>query len=137
MGTILNPYLSFGEKAREAMEFYRSALGGELTLSTFGESGMNQDPKQSNLVMHAQLNASNGMVLMGSDTPSHMGTPRGNGSISLSGDDEGALRRYWEKLSEGATIVVPLEKAPWGDTFGMLTDKFDVQWMVNIVAKRT
>ncbi len=136
MAIILNPYLSFGQQAREAMEFYRSALGGDLTLSTFGQSGMNQDPSESNLVMHAQLNAANGMVLMASDTPSHMGEPRGNGAISLSGEDESALRRYWEKLSEGATIIVPLEKAPWGDTFGMLTDRFDVQWMVNIVAAK-
>lgn len=132
MATTLNPYLSFKDKAREAMEFYRAALGGELTMSTFGESGMSQDPAESNNVMHAQLNAPDGMVLMASDTPSHMGHPRPNGSISLSGNDESSLRRFWNGLSAGGTVEVPLEKAPWGDTFGMLTDKFGVQWMVNI-----
>ena len=55
--------------------------------------------------------------------------------MSLSGDDEAGLKGYWEKLSAGATIAMPLEKAPWGDSFGMLTDKFGVPWMVNIAAK--
>jgi PhnB protein len=136
MATVLNPYLSFHDNARQAMEFYKSTLGGELTMSTFGEGGMNQDPRESNLIMHAQLNAPNGMVLMGSDTPSSMGPPRGNGAISLSGDDERSLRGYWEKLREGGSIVMPLEKAPWGDTFGMLNDKFGVQWLVNITAPK-
>ena len=136
MATTLNPYLSFKDTARQAMEFYKAALGGELTISTFGESGMSQDPAEKNGVMHAQLKAPNGMVLMGSDTPASMGAPHANGSISLSGDDEKALRGYWQKLSAGATIVAPLEQAPWGDTFGMLTDKFGVMWMVNIAGAK-
>jgi len=53
-------------------------------------------------------------------------------AVSLSGDDEASLKGYWDKLSAGATITMPLEKAPWGDSFGMLTDKFGVSWMVNI-----
>jgi PhnB protein len=69
---------------------------------------------------------------MGSDTPTSMGQPRGNGQISLSGDDEAELTGYWNKLSDGATVVMPLAKAPWGDSFGMLTDRFGVPWMVNI-----
>jgi PhnB protein len=72
---------------------------------------------------------------MGADTPSHMQhTPSSGMTVSLSGDDEDELRGYWNKLADGATIVVPLEKAPWGDSFGMLTDKFGVPWMVNIGA---
>jgi PhnB protein len=136
MATVLNPYLNFRDNARTAMEFYKSVLGGELMMSTFGEGGMSQSEGDGNLIMHAQLNAPNGMVLMASDTPSSMGEPRGNGAISLSGDDEGALRGFWDKLSEGANIVMPLMKAPWGDTFGMLTDKFNVQWLVNIAGAK-
>jgi PhnB protein len=136
VATTLNPYLSFKDSARQAMEFYKAALGGELTISTFGESGMSQDPAEKNNIMHAQLKAPNGMTLMGSDTPASMGPPHANGSISLSGDDDKALRGYWQKLSAGGSIVVPLEKAPWGDTFGMLTDKFGVMWMVNIAGAR-
>ena len=132
MATVLNPYLSFKDNARPAMEFYKSALGGKLTMSTFGEGGMSSDPAEKNRIMHARLDASNGMVLMASDTPASMGPPTANGSISLSGDDERALRGYWQKLGAGANVIMPLEKAPWGDTFGMLKDKFGVTWMVNI-----
>lgn len=53
-------------------------------------------------------------------------------SISLSGDDDAALRGYWEKLSDGGTVVEPLNQAPWGDSFGMCKDKFGINWMVNI-----
>ena len=136
MTVVLNPYLNFDAKAREAMEFYKSVLGGELMMSTFGEGGMNPDPREKDLIMHAQLNSPNGMVLMASDTPSNMGR-RGNGAISLSGTDENTLRGYWDKLSEGANVMMPLTKAPWGDTFGMLTDKFGVQWLVNIGAPKS
>lgn len=133
MSSRLNPYLSFRDNAREAMEFYRAALGGDLTISTFGEFGASQDPAESGKVMHAMLETPAGFALMAADTPNGMEyTPGNNHSVSLSGDDEAELRGYWDKLAEGATVVMPLEKAPWGDTFGMCTDRFGVQWMVNI-----
>jgi PhnB protein len=135
MTTLLNPYLSFKDSARAAMTFYQTVLGGELIMSTFAEGGMGQDPAQKDLIMHAQLNAPNGMVLMGSDTPQGMET-RPNGAISLSGDDDAALRGFWQKLSDGGMVMMPLEVAPWGDAFGMLADKFGVAWMVNIAGKR-
>jgi PhnB protein len=131
--TILNPYLSFRDTARPAMEFYRDVFGGELTLNTFGESGMAADPADSDKIMHAMLTSPNGLTLMGADTPKSMDLSPGNNiTVSLSGDDEAELRGYWDKLVDGGTLGVPLEKAPWGDTFGMCTDKFGVAWMVNI-----
>jgi PhnB protein len=133
MTSRLNPYLNFRDNAREAMEFYRSVFGGELTVSTFGEGQMAKDPSENDKVMHAMLTAPNGFVLMGSDTPSSMEFSRGSAySVSLSGDDEPELRGYWDRLSAGATITMPLEKAPWGDSFGMLVDRFGVSWLVNI-----
>ncbi len=85
--------------------------------------------------MHSMLATDNGLTLMGADTPNSMDfTPGSNGTISLSGEDEAELRGYWEKLADGGDVSVPLEKAPWGDTFGMCVDKFGVSWMVNIVA---
>lgn len=132
----LNPYLSFKNNSREAMEFYKTVFGGNLVLNTFGESGMSHNPSEDSWIMHAQLDTDKGFTLMASDTPSDMGEPSKNGSISLSGDDETELRGYWDKLAEGATITMPLEKAPWGDTFGMLTDKFGVGWMVNIAGQK-
>ena len=135
MASRLNPYLSFNNNARAAMDFYKSVFGGELTVSTFGEGNMAQDPAEKDKVMHSQLVVSNGYWLMASDTPASMGQPRANGTVSLSGDDEAVLKGYWDKLSTGATIAMPLEKAPWGDSFGMLIDKFGVPWMVNIAGK--
>lgn len=133
MATRLNPYLTFRDTARQAMEFYQAALGGELTMSTFGEFQASEDPTEQDKIMHAQLETPAGMVLMAADTPSSMEyTPGNNLAVSLSGDDEAELRGYWDKLSDGSTTVMPLEKAPWGDTFGMCVDRFGTSWMVNI-----
>ncbi len=133
MTVRLNPYISFRDDARAAMEYYRSVFGGELDLCTFGESGMTDDPAQQDKVMHALLDTGTGMVLMASDTPPGMDVQEGSRiSISLSGDDETTLRGYWDALSDGGTVVMPLERAPWGDSFGMCIDRFGVTWLVNI-----
>ncbi len=137
MSSRLNPYLHFRNTAREAMNFYKAALGGELTVSTFGDSGMpGSDASEAANVMHAQLETPAGFTLMASDTPKAMGDPGPNGRISLSGDNEAELRGYWDKLVAGGTVVMPLTPAPWGDTFGMLTDRFGVGWLVNIAGKK-
>jgi PhnB protein len=136
MASRLNPYLAFNGTAREAMEFYKSALGGELTLSTFGEFGAPEgvDP---NGVMHAQLETPSGFTVMASDTMSGQPAPdQSSISVSLSGDDADELRGYWDKLSEGGTVTMPLERQMWGDEFGMLTDRFGTSWMVNIAGER-
>jgi len=132
MAATLNPYLSFRDNAREAMEFYQAALGGDLESNTFGEYGDPNAP-EANLIMHARLNTPAGFTLMGADTPPGMEhNPGSNITVSLSGDDSAELRGYWEKLGEGATVTVPLEKQMWGDEFGMLVDQFGIGWMVNI-----
>jgi len=134
MPARLNPYLSFRDNAREAMTFYQSVFGGKLDVMPFDQ--MAHDPSEKDKVMHAMLEAPNGMVLMGSDTPAAMSrTPGDTVSVSLSGDDESELRGYWDKLGQGGKITVPLEKAPWGDSFGMLTDKYGTHWMVNIAGR--
>jgi PhnB protein len=133
MPTRLNPYLSFRDDAREAMEFYKSVFGGELNVNTFADFHASEDPSESDKVMHSQLEAPNGILLMGADTPNSMEFQEGsNGSISLSGDDESELRGYYDQLAADGTVVMPLEKAPWGDFFGMCTDRFGVRWLVNI-----
>jgi len=135
MSTILNPYLSFRDNARQAMEFYRSVFGGELTLSTFSDFQASEDPAEQDKIMHGMLVTETGLTLMGADTPNGRSyTPGDNFSVSLSGDDEAELRRFWEGLSEGGTVAMPLTPSPWGDTFGMCADKFGVSWLVNINA---
>ncbi|HEX6246730.1 MAG TPA: VOC family protein [Nocardioidaceae bacterium] len=135
MTVRLNPYLGFRDTAREAMDFYHHVFGGELTRSTFEEFHASEDPAEKDKIMHSMLTTENGLVLMAADTPNGMDhSPGTDHSVSLSGgaEDEAVLRGYWEKLSQGATVTAPLETAPWGDTFGMCTDKFGVSWMVNI-----
>jgi PhnB protein len=128
----LNPYISFAGNAGQAMEFYKRVFGGTLTLNTFGDMG-EQDSAIADKIMHGQLETDSGFTLMGSDTPPGMEhRPGDNITVSLSGDDVDELRGYWEKLSDGGTVSVPLEKQVWGDEFGMCVDQFGTPWMVNI-----
>jgi PhnB protein len=133
MSTRLNPYIRFGDTAREAMAFYQQVLGGELTLSTFGEYGDSGDG--ADLIMHGQLETEDGLTLMASDTPPGMEQRAGNNiTISLSGDDGDSLRARFAALGEGGEVHMPLEKQVWGDEFGQLTDRFGIGWLVNISA---
>ena len=136
MQTKLNPYLGFRDNAREAMEFYKTVFGGRLDLQAFGAANASSDPSEADKIMHAVLEADNGITFMAADTPKGMEhQPGTNISMALSGDNEEELRDYYAKLKEGGTERMPLAKAPWGDTFGMVTDKFGVQWMINISPK--
>ena len=137
MESTLNPYLSFKDNARQAMEFYKTVFGGELRMNTFKEFHASQDPIEDNKIMHSELEAPNGIKFMASDTPSGMEyRPGTNISMSPSGDNEAELKGYFQKLSSGGTITMPLDKAPWGDTFGMCTDKYGVNRMVNIAGPK-
>jgi PhnB protein len=119
------------------MEFYKSVFGGRLELSTFKEFHASDDPSEDNLIMHSVLYAPNGVEFMAADVPSRMEyRPGNNFSMSLSGEDEAELNAYFEKLSAGGKVTMPLAKAAWGDSFGMVTDKFGVSWLVNISAKK-
>ncbi|MET8649347.1 MULTISPECIES: VOC family protein [Nocardia] len=135
MVSRLNPYISFGETARAALEFYRDVFGGTLTVNTFGDFG-DKEAEGADLVMHGMLETPGGFTLMAADTPPGMEyTPGSSISVSLSGDDAAELRGYWEKLISGGTVAVPLEKQMWGDEFGMCLDRFGISWMVNISAE--
>ncbi|HWZ65782.1 MAG TPA: VOC family protein [Patescibacteria group bacterium] len=134
MQTKLNPYISFNGNAREALEFYKSAFGGDSKINTFEEFHASEDPSENDKVMHGVLEAGS-LTLMVADTPNRMEyKPGANVSMSLSGENEAELRGYYDKLSAGGQVTMPLEKAAWGDTFGMFTDKFGINWMVNISA---
>ena len=134
MAIRLNPYISFTDNAQQAMEFYQSVFGGNLTISRFGEFGAGT-PGESDKVMHAMLQTDGGLTLMASDTPEGMEHRPGNNiSISLSGDSGEELHAHWKRLSEGGTGTMPMAKQPWGDEFGMCVDRFGVHWMVDIVS---
>lgn len=138
MQSKLNPYISFQGNTRQAMEFYQTVFGGKLEFSTFGEAGMTEHGVSPDGIMHASLVADNGITIMAADTATGMreyvaGT---NMSLSLSGDNEAELTGYYNKLAEGGNVEQPLEKAAWGDTFGMCIDKFGIFWMINIAGAK-
>ena len=133
----LNPYLSFRNEARAAMRFYQDVFDGDLQITTFGEfEGMVQHPDERELVMHAQLTTPDGFVLMASDTPSgmHYAAPAGV-AVAISGDDLAQLQRYWDALAAEGTVNLPYETPPWGGRFGMLTDRFGIDWMISLNAQ--
>jgi PhnB protein len=132
MASRLNPYLNFNGNARQALEFYVSVFGGSLSLNTFADLGAQGSP-DADRIMHGMLETDAGYTIMAADVTSDMEYhPVSGAAVSLSGDDADALRGYWEKLSAGGTITMPMQKQAWGDEFGMCADKFGVPWLVNI-----
>lgn len=133
MQTKLNPYLNFKDTTRSAMEFYKTVFGGKLDMQTFKDFQASEDPSEDDKIMHAMLVTDSGLTLMAADIPNRMEyKPGTNFSLSLGGDNEAELRGYFEKLSADGLVTMPLEKAAWGDTFGMCNDKFGISWLVNI-----
>jgi len=136
MATI-NPYLTFEGNCEEAFNFYRTVFGGEFTyLGRFHEMPDEFDiPEgQEDYVMHVSLPIGDETVLMGSDTSEAFGDPvkKGNNfSISVNTDSREEADRFFNGLSENGGIIMPMNETFWGSYFGMLTDKFGIQWMVS------
>lgn len=133
----LIPYLNFEGNCAEAMEFYHGVLGGELHVSTFGDSPVESKPEDKDRVMHATLQ-SDTFSLMASDAMPNGKVDFGNSvHLSIMGDDEPKLTELFDKLSVGGNVDMPLAKQFWGDTFGMFTDKYGMHWMFNISATKS
>jgi PhnB protein len=136
MSAVLTPYLTFNGNASEAMKFYQPVLGGELNIQTFGESNMGASPEEKNRIIHASLK-SDGITIMASDGHIDQDVKFGdNISLSLSGQDSAKLSQIFDKLGQGGSVTMPLAKQFWGDTFGMVTDRFGIHWMINIEAQK-
>jgi PhnB protein len=132
MKPTLSPYVMFSGQCAEAMKFYQSVLGGELNMQTYSQSGQSQKEEEKDLIMHAELK-NDALTFMASDgNAEHPVTAGDNIRLSISGTDEATLTKYFNGLAEGGSIDLPLAKQFWGDTFGMLTDKFGIHWMINI-----
>lgn len=138
MKPTLNPYLNFNGETKDAMEFYHSVIGGKLSMQTFGEGNMPDIPEDAkDLIIHARLEA-DGILIMASDGGHMRKVNMGdNIQLSIQGSDEKLLTDWFNKLSEGGKVGMPMAKQFWGDTFGMFTDKFGVNWMINITSEKT
>ena len=138
--TTLDPYIFFSGNCREAMEYYKSIFGGELTMQTMAEVPEGAEERKmiteenKDQIMHAALRGGD-ITLYGSDSPK-ASAKAAKVELSLGGSDENRLRKIFDQLAEGGKVTMPLEKQFWGDTFGMVADKFGVDWMVNITVKK-
>jgi len=134
--TTLNPYLNFDGNCEEAFNFYKSVFGGEFaTVMRYTEmpAEFQMPESEAQKIMHMALPVGQGSMLMGSDTPAPMGPTviGSNVSISITAASEAEATRLFNGLSTDGQVTMPLDKAFWGDYFGMLTDKFGVQWLVS------
>lgn len=135
MATTITPYVSLEGTCEEAMKFWAETLGAELDIRRVGDSPIPAPPEAKNRVMHSTLKAGN-LVLMASDNTPGMPAEKGSAvSLSLHFTDKDEQTRVWSRLSQGATIMVPLDDQFWG-RFGMLTDKFGIKWMLNLDASK-
>lgn len=133
----LNPYLNFHGTAREALEHYHAVLGGSLDVKHYDSiPGMMGDTDEGDKVLHGQLETNDGLTIMAADYPASMhdalDASVGGHSVCISGDDLARVQAIWNGLADGAEIREPLAQAPWGDTFGMLNDRFGVAWMFSV-----
>ncbi|GIH73571.1 VOC family protein [Sphaerimonospora thailandensis] len=130
-------HLNFRGDARAALEFYQSVFGGDLAVVTYKDAGSVQDPAEADRVMWGQVLADNGFHVMAYDVPSQMRWNQGENSffLSLRGESAQEITAYWDKLSEGATVVQPLGPAQWAPLYGMLRDRFGVVWVVDVVSE--
>lgn len=136
---VLNPYLNFDGNCEEVFNFYKSVFGGEFAyFGRFGEmpaehcEGMSQEDK--NKVMHVSLPIKGNNVLMGSDIMEGYGPPfvaGTNFSLSLGTETKQEADDLYAKLSAGGMQNMPMETTFWGDYFGMLVDKFGMNWMIS------
>lgn len=134
----LNPFLRFNEgKCREAMEFYKNIFGGELTFMPIGESPMAKEMPEDkqHYIMHSELK-SDRVVFNGSDMMRDKAVVGDNIGMMLNCESEEEIKAIFSKLSEGGEVFMPLEDAFWGALFGVVTDKYGIEWMLNWQKKK-
>ena len=127
----VNPYIAYKGNCREAIEFYKSALGAEVLFSqTIGESPMS-DMGPSENIMHCTIKVGESNIMMCDDPQPDAAVSGGNISLALGLKDPERARQLFDNLANGGSVVMPLQKTFWAEAFGMVTDKFGVKWMVN------
>ena len=134
MGVNTTTHLNFRGDARQALEFYQAAFGGDLTVISYADMGNGDDPATADHLVWGQVAAENGFRVMAYDVYPFLEWDQGKDPffVSVRGDDAAELQGYWDKLAEGATIKAPLEPSQWAPLYGQLTDKFGVTWVLDI-----
>jgi PhnB protein len=132
----LNAYLNFMGKGGEAMKFYHSIFGGELVAQTYGEAGQAKNDDEKDFLMHGELKTKHFTFYASDGNKEHPVTSGNSVNLCIGGDDKEELTKYFNALSDGGNVDMPLAKQFWGDTYGQVTDKYGIHWMVNIAAKK-
>jgi len=128
----IGPYLNFNGNCREAMNFYKECLGGTLTLMTFEDSKQDVPAEMKNMIMHSTLRFSPSFSMMASDCMPGQEVVNGTSmTICINCGSEKEINDWYAALGKGGKETMPLENTFWGARFGMLTDKFGIQWMFN------
>lgn len=137
MSIDVTPHLNFRGDAREALELYRAAFGGRLTIISYADMG-GADPDTADLVTWGEVVSDDGFRIMAYDVYPQLPWDQGAHAfyVSVRGTDAGELQRYWDGLAEGATIHQPLGPSAWAPLYGQLTDRFGVTWVLDIAASR-
>ncbi|MEU6828362.1 VOC family protein [Nocardia beijingensis] len=135
--SLTTTHLNFRGDARAALEFYRSVFGGHLAVVTYRDAGNVQDAPEADQIMWGEVRADNGFHVMAYDVPAAMGYDQGENAffVSVRGATVEEVSGYWEELTAGATIVVPMGPANWAPAFGMLRDRFGVVWVLDVVSE--
>lgn len=130
------PHINLRGQAREALQFYQSVFGGDITAMTYRDAHAVRDPQDADRVMWGQVRAADGFQVMAYDVPTDTAWQPGENAYFIctgcSTAEEATAR--WAKLSTGATVIQPLAPAQWAPLYGMLKDKFGVTWVVNVSA---
>ncbi|MBB4941910.1 PhnB protein [Streptosporangium album] len=130
-------HLNFRGDARAALTFYRSVFGGDVAMVTYKDAGNVQEPSEADQVMWGQVAADNGFRVMAYDVPSRLPWNQGENAffVSVRGEATEEVTAYWEKLTDGATILQPLGPAPWAPLYGMLKDRFGITWVLDVISE--
>jgi PhnB protein len=130
------PYLNFDGNTREAMTFYHESLGGNLEMQSFKDSQAPAPPGSEDRILHARLSMGSA-VLMASDTmPDTQFTKGNNVWVNVDCDSIDEIERIFPLMGVGGRVLMPLADQFWGARFGMLVDKFGVNWMFNCETKQ-
>jgi PhnB protein len=128
----LGPYINFGGRAREAMDFYKQVLGGKLDLQTVSEEGVSRPAGPGDRVMHARLEADGARIIGTDGHPDYPAKVGDHMAIALGGTDKDRLTKIFNALAEGGKTKGPLAKQSGGAEVGWLADRFGITWMVSI-----
>ena len=132
----INPYLMFPGNCREAMEFYKSVLNGELEVMTFEGAPMEVPGSYKDKIMHATLKFGDAFF-MASDVMPGTEVVQGNAyNMTLSIDEVAEAQQVFDLLSAGGNVHMPFEDTFWGSKFGQLTDQFGINWMIDCELKQ-